>query len=62
MDEDIFRFSQKPRASYEVVVDATSGDIGSGAGLMLHRIAGDGVTVLQSSVPVGVGHRRSLRW
>jgi hypothetical protein len=55
-----FRIGQKPRSSYEVVVDSTSGDVGSG--LALQRLGSDGVTVLQSSVPVGGGFSRSLRW
>jgi hypothetical protein len=61
-DEDIFRISQKPQSSYEVVVDATSGDIGAGNGPLLERIGPDGVTVLQASAPVGSGPSRSLRW
>jgi hypothetical protein len=56
-----FRIAQKPYSSYEVVVDSTTGDVGSG--LALQRLAPDGVTVLQSSLPVGgVGYSRSLRW
>jgi hypothetical protein len=56
-----FRIGQKAYSSYEVVVDATTGDVGSG--LALQRLASDGVTVLQSSLPVGgVGYSRSLRW
>ena len=61
-DEDVFRISQKPYSSYEVVVDATSGDIGAGAGPLLQRIGPDGTTVLQDSTPVGTGPSRSLRW
>jgi uncharacterized repeat protein (TIGR01451 family) len=61
-DQDLFRISQKPRASYEVVVDGTSGDIGAGAGPLLERIAPDGTTVLQTSSAVGTGASRSLRW
>jgi hypothetical protein len=58
---DTFRIAQKPYSSYEVAVDATSGDVGSG--LALQRLASDGVTVLQNSLPVGgVGYSRSLRW
>jgi uncharacterized repeat protein (TIGR01451 family) len=61
-DEDIFRISQKPYSSYEVIVDATSGDIGSGDGPLVDRVAPDLATVLQSSSPVGTGSSRSLRW
>jgi hypothetical protein len=59
-DEDWFRISQQPFSSYEVVADATSGDIGTAVNL--ERIANDGSTVLQVSAPVGVGYSRSLRW
>ena len=61
-DEDVFRISQKPYSSYEVVIDATSGDIGAGAGPLLRLIGPDGATVLQSSTAVGTGSSRSLRW
>ena len=59
---DVFRISQKPYSSYEVVVDGTSGDIGTSAGPVLQRVAPDGVTLLQSSSPIGTGSSRSLRW
>jgi uncharacterized repeat protein (TIGR01451 family) len=59
--EDVFRINQKPYSSYEVVVDATSGDIGNGAGPLLERIGADG-TIVQTSLPVGTGSSRSLRW
>ena len=61
-DEDVFRMSQKPYSSYEVVIDATSGDIGGAAGPILERLGGDGTTILQGSVAVGTGSSRSLRW
>ena len=61
-DEDVFLISQKPYSSYEVVVDATSGDIGVGSGPLLQRIASDGTTPLRGSVAVGAGPARSLRW
>jgi uncharacterized repeat protein (TIGR01451 family) len=61
-DEDLFRIRQQAHASYEVVVDATSGDIGSGQGPALDRLASDATTVLQSSVAAGAGSSRSLRW
>jgi hypothetical protein len=57
-DQDDYRIGQKPYASYEVVVDATSGDVGSGQGPELQRIASDGVGVLQSSVAAGAGSSR----
>ena len=61
-DEDVFRISQKPYSSYEIVVDATSGDIGAGSGPLLERIGPDGTSVIQSSMPTGAGPSRSLRW
>jgi predicted outer membrane repeat protein len=61
-DDDVYVIQQQPFSSYEVVVDATSGDIGSSAPGFLERLAGDGVTVLQESVPMGVGFSRSLRF
>jgi hypothetical protein len=59
-DNDWYQISQKPFSSYEIVVDATSGDIGTG--LLVTRTTASGSTVLQSSDPVGVGYSRSLRW
>jgi uncharacterized repeat protein (TIGR01451 family) len=61
-DVDSYRISQKPFSSYEVVVDGTSGDIGTGAGPLVDRILSDGTTVLQTSAAVGVGHSRTLRF
>ena len=58
---DLFRLRQEPYSSYEVVIDEASGDLGS-AGPLLERLAPDGSTVLQGSVPVGAGFSRSLRW
>ena len=61
-DQDVFLISQKPYSSYEIVVDATSGDIGAGAGPFLERIGPDGTALLQTSSPIGTGSSRSLRW
>ena len=55
----LFRMSQPPHASFEVVIDGASGDA---TPLVLERLAGDHVTVLQSGVPVGAGPAVSLRW
>ncbi len=60
--EDTFRLVQAPFASYEVVVDGASGDIGTGDGPLVQRVGADGTTVLQDSVPAGSGPSRSLRW
>ena len=58
-DTDWYRISQKPYSSYEVVADATSGDIGTS--LVLTRTDAAEADV-QTSVAVGVGYSRSLRW
>lgn len=57
--EDAFRISQAPRASYEVVLDAVSGDA---APPFVERLAAGGTTVLQAGMPVGAGGAVSLRW
>jgi len=61
-DQDWYRLSQKPFSSYEIVADSTSGDIQAAGGLGLDRTDAAGTGVLQSSVAVGVGYTRSLRW
>jgi uncharacterized repeat protein (TIGR01451 family) len=60
--QGLYRIRQQPYASYEVVVDATSGDIGAGQGPVLDLVAADGSSVLQSAQPVGAGPSRSLRF
>jgi len=58
--EHFYWLAQQPFASYEIVVDATSGDIGPT--LQLARLAGDGTTVLQSALgSSAIGFSRSLR-
>lgn len=57
--EDAFRIHQAPRASYEVLVDAVSGDA---APPVVERLAADNVTVLQTGVPLGTGDGVALRW
>jgi Calx-beta domain/Right handed beta helix region len=59
-DVDFYRIAQQPRASYEIVVDGTSGDVAPG--VRLERLAADNATVLQSATPVGTGTTLSLRW
>jgi hypothetical protein len=61
-DPDWYRISQKPFSSYEIVADSTSGDIQAAGGLALDRTDAAGTTVIQTSVAVGVGYTRSLRW
>ena len=59
-DRDDYRLAQAPYASYEVVLDAASGDVAPG--VRLDRIASDGSTVLQAAPPLGTGTARSLRF
>jgi uncharacterized repeat protein (TIGR01451 family) len=61
-DEDRYRIAQKPRSSYEVVLDGASADLSAGSGPALERIGSDGFSVVQSSKPLGTGRSRSLRW
>jgi hypothetical protein len=55
-----WRMRQAPNASYEVVVDGATGDLGPD-GPALDRLASDG-SVVQSAVGVAGGSSRSLRW
>jgi hypothetical protein len=59
-DTDYYRLVQAPRASYEVVLDGTSGDVGPG--VLLDRLGSDNVSVVQSATAVGTGASVSLRW
>jgi hypothetical protein len=59
-DVDYFRLAQAPRASYEIVLDGTSGDIAPAA--ILERMASDNATVLQSGTAAGTGASVSMRW
>jgi len=59
-DQDWYRISQKAQSSYEIVADATSGNIGTT--LVLERIGTDGTTSAQTAQSVGVGYSKSLRW
>jgi uncharacterized repeat protein (TIGR01451 family) len=61
-DVDLYRMRQQPYASYEVALDAASGDVGVGAGPHLERLAPDGSTVLQAAQAIGTGPARSLRF
>jgi Calx-beta domain len=56
---ETFRLAQAPRASYELLLDAASGDISPA---VLERLAADQSTVLQSSSAVGTGTGRRLAW
>lgn len=57
-DRDYYVLSAQPFASYELVVDETSGDA---VPLTVERVTSGG-TIAQSAVPVGVGGALSLRW
>jgi hypothetical protein len=57
---DLYRLAQAPRASYEVILDAVSGD--AVPGLRLERLAADNTTVLQSAAAMGTGPVVALRW
>jgi uncharacterized repeat protein (TIGR01451 family) len=48
-DVDTYRLRQEPFASYEIVLDEGSGDIGVGQGPLLERVAADGTSVLQAA-------------
>jgi hypothetical protein len=61
VDRDVFLLEEPPHSSFEIVVDGVSGDIGSGSGPLLQRLAPDMLTVVQDSVPAGAGASRSLR-
>jgi hypothetical protein len=58
-DLDFYVLRQQPFASYEVVVDETSGAANP---LTVERMAADGATVLQAAVPGGTGSSTGLRW
>lgn len=63
-DDDWYRMPSKPYASYEIVIDGASGDLGF-KGLEVARIAVDTTTVVQTSEPAVAGsggYARALRW
>jgi uncharacterized repeat protein (TIGR01451 family) len=60
--ERLYWISQAPRSSYEVVVDAVSGDVaGAGNTLKLQRLDAT-LNPVQDSVAAGAGASRALRW
>jgi hypothetical protein len=63
LDEDWYAIGQRPYSSYEIVVDATSGDIGVNVNL-LQRVSADGTNVFQTAAPVTpeLNFSHSLRW
>lgn len=61
-DQDWYRIGSKRQSSYEVVVDATSGDIGFNTNL-LQKVDAAGTTIQNAaSVTPGLDYSRSLRW
>jgi uncharacterized repeat protein (TIGR01451 family) len=61
-DADFYRIRQSPHASYEIVLDAVSGDIATPGGATISRLAADGVTEIGGGLAIGTGPARSLRW
>jgi uncharacterized repeat protein (TIGR01451 family) len=57
---DLFVLARPAWSSFEVQVDAASGDLGVGNGPNLRRLAPDLTTVLQTSAAVGTGPARRL--
>jgi len=58
-DRDYYRLAQRLGGSYEVVVDATSGDVQP---IIVERLGADNVSVLQTGAAIGAGSSVSLRW
>jgi ELWxxDGT repeat protein len=58
--EQLYLIVRDPHSSCEILLDEASGDLGD-TGPLLQRVAPDLATVLQESVPAGVGPARSLR-
>jgi hypothetical protein len=59
--QDFFPIQSKARQSWEVVVDGTGGDIGTG-GPNVVRLDSDGTTVVQTASSIGAGSSKSMRW
>jgi hypothetical protein len=59
---DVFPIRSHARQSWEVVVDAATGDIVGSGGPNVFRLASDGTTVVQTAAPIGTGVSKSLRW
>ena len=58
-DEDWFTVGEAANASYEVVVDGTTGDIG---GVTIDRFDATGTTNQQTGGPIGVGYSQHMAW
>jgi subtilisin-like proprotein convertase family protein len=57
-DVDVYLMRREAYSSYEIVVDAASGDVSP---VSLQRFGTSGTSAIES-VPIGVGPARSLRW
>lgn len=61
-DQDWYKVGMKRQTSFEIVLDATSGDIGFDASL-IQRVDGTGTTIQNSAlITPGLGYSHSLRW
>jgi hypothetical protein len=58
---DLYVLSRPPRTSFEVIVDAASGDTGTVEGPRVRRLHAILTEVAQESVPVGSGPARAIR-
>jgi uncharacterized repeat protein (TIGR01451 family) len=61
-DADFYRLRQAPHSSYEVVIDAVSGDVAVPGGATLMLLAADGATEIGGGMTIGTGPARSMRW
>ncbi len=59
-DQDWYTIDSQAFSSYEVVIDATTGDTNFGAS-DVQRLDDDGTTTLQDAAPLA-GYSRALRW
>ena len=59
---DYLPIRSQPHQSWEVVVDAATGDVAGSSGPNVVRTGSDLTTVVQTAAPVGAGVGKSLRW
>jgi uncharacterized repeat protein (TIGR01451 family) len=58
----VYLIREDPYSSYEVVVDALAGDVAAAGGTIQLDRLDESQSVVQGSVPYGLGPSRSLRW
>jgi hypothetical protein len=58
-DEDWYSVGEAGNASYQAVVDGTTGDLN---GVTIERFDSTGATLNQTGVAIGVGYSQSLAW